>query len=216
MKSFNPKTTIWSERYKPQTLEDVILPKEISHQLIGFVQNENLPNIGMWSPEPGLGKSSTANAIIHDLKCEALWINASLENGIDTLRSKIARFASQQTFSDSCKFKVVVMDECLEENEKVQLSDGAVRLKDLKRGEIYQCKSMNLKTHEIEDDTCEVVSDHFDDIYEVELEDGRKVKVTANHPFIVNQNNEYIQKSIQDGLCENDEVVTDDSFNSRA
>lgn len=55
------------------------------------------------------GKSSLSNAIIKEIGGEALWINASLERGIDLLRDKIAKFASQNSFDD--KIKIVVMDE---------------------------------------------------------------------------------------------------------
>lgn len=55
------------------------------------------------------GKSSLSNAIVKEIGGEALWINASLERGIDLLRDKIAKFASQNSFDD--KIKIVVMDE---------------------------------------------------------------------------------------------------------
>ena len=109
MKIDNSKS-VWYERYKPQCVDDVILPQDIKERLQTFMKDDNLPNLGFWSPEPGLGKSSTANAIIRQLHCDAMWINASLENGIDTLRNKIAKFASQQSFDGG--YKIVVMDEC--------------------------------------------------------------------------------------------------------
>ena len=175
MKIDNSKS-VWYERYKPQCVDDVILPQDIKERLQTFMKDDNLPNLGFWSPEPGLGKSSTANAIIRQLHCDAMWINASLENGIDTLRNKIAKFASQQSFDGG--YKIVVMDECLEENEKVLLlkdgKESTTKLNELEKGKIYECKSLNLKTHQIENDTCEIISDKEDDIYEVELEDGRK------------------------------------------
>lgn len=55
------------------------------------------------------GKSSTAHAIIREIGGEALWINASMDRGIDVLRGRIAKFASQGSFDD--KIKIVVMDE---------------------------------------------------------------------------------------------------------
>ena len=101
--------SVWYERYKPQTLADVILPKAVKEKLQSYIIKHDTPNLGLWSVEPGLGKSSTANAIIKDLGCEALWINASLERGIDAVRGKIHKFASQQSFDDG--LKIVVMDE---------------------------------------------------------------------------------------------------------
>ena len=55
------------------------------------------------------GKSSTAHSIIKEVNGEALWINASMEKGIDVLRGKVGKFASQSSFDD--KIKIVVMDE---------------------------------------------------------------------------------------------------------
>ena len=105
----NDEHSIFYEKYKPQLVQDLVLPQEIKTKLQKFVDKESLPNIGLFSANPGTGKSSTANAIIRELDCEALWINGSLENGIDVLRGKISAFASTVSFDD--KIKIVVIDE---------------------------------------------------------------------------------------------------------
>lgn len=201
-------SSIWYEKYKPQNLDELIIPDSMRNALKKEIQNETLPNLGLWSVLPGLGKSSTANAIIKELNGEALWINASLEKGIDTLRGKIQTFASQSSFDD--KMKIVVLDECLEENERVIILKNGVekptKLNKLKKGIVYDCISLNLETGKIEPDTCEIINDKEDDIYEVELEDGRKIKVTSNHPFIINENGKFVEKSIDDGLKIGDDV----------
>ena len=204
------ESSIWYEKYAPKTLEEEILPPKVKDKFLKYVKDEKMPNLGFWSSKPGLGKSSTARAIIKSMNADAMFINSSLERGIDVLRTKIMSFASQESLMD--RPKIVVMDECLEENEKVIiLKDGKeipTKLNELKPGTVYNCKSFNMHTGKIEDDTCEVVSDKFDDVYDVELEDGRHIKVTSNHPFIVKtQNGTYIQKSIDDGLNENDDIV---------
>lgn len=101
--------SIWYERYKPQSVDDVILPKAILDKFKGYVQNQDIPAIGLFSSLPGTGKSSLANAIITELGSESLWINASMERGIDVLRGRIQKFASQTSFDDN--IKIVVMDE---------------------------------------------------------------------------------------------------------
>lgn len=106
------ETTVWYEKYKPQCLDDVILPDAVKEQLHKFIETETLPNLGFWSSEPGLGKSSTANAIAQEMQArghEVLWINASLEKGIDTLRSKINKFAVSASVDGI--YKLVVLDE---------------------------------------------------------------------------------------------------------
>lgn len=107
--NFNKNESIWYQRYLPNTIDDVILPAVIKDKFKSYISNGALPHLGFWSSEAGVGKSSTANAILKDLNCEALFLNASLEKGIDVLRSKIQDFASQTSFDNSRK--VVVMDE---------------------------------------------------------------------------------------------------------
>lgn len=101
--------SIWYEKYAPKTLDDVILPDGIKSQLKKWVSEGKLPNLGFWSQLPGLGKSSTCKAIIQTMGADALFINASLEKGIDMLRSKILQFASSNSLSDDPK--IVVLDE---------------------------------------------------------------------------------------------------------
>lgn len=203
------ENSIWFEKYSPKVIEDVILPSKFKNRLLECVKNQKLPNFGFWSAKPGLGKTSTARALIKSLDADAMFLNASLEKGIDVLRTKIFNFASQESFDD--RTKIVVLDECLEENEEVILIENGkekcVKLKDLEKGKVYECLSFNLETGEFEKDTCEIISDKNDTVYEVELEDGRKIQVTSNHPFIVEKDGKFIEKSIDDGLCENDDVV---------
>lgn len=200
---------IWYEKYSPQVIEDVILPENIKKRIITSIQDSKIPNFGFWSHQPGLGKSCTSKAIIRSANADALFINASLEKGIDVVRNKIMQFASSISLSDAPK--IVVLDECLEENEEVILiKDGKevpVKLKDLDKDTVYECLSYNLETSEFEHDTCTVISDREADIYEVELEDGRTILVTDNHPFIVSINGKNEEKSIKDGLSEEDLVV---------
>lgn len=101
--------SIWYEKYAPQKLEDVILPSAMKAKLIEYVRSGKPPHLGFWSQEPGLGKSSTAKALIRSLDADALFVNASLEKGIDLLRSKLLQFASSNSLSDSPK--IVVLDE---------------------------------------------------------------------------------------------------------
>lgn len=109
MKIIQMNQSIWYERYKPQCIDDLILPASVKAKFKGYVESQDIPAIGVFSNLPGTGKSSLANAIIKELGGEALWINASMERGIDVLRGQIGRFASQTSFDDN--IKIVVMDE---------------------------------------------------------------------------------------------------------
>ena len=109
MKIIDNTKSVWYERYKPACIEDLVIPQEIKSKLTNYVKTQDIPNIGLFSSNPGTGKSSTAHAIIKEIGGEALWINASMEKGIDVLRGKVGKFASQSAFDDN--IKIVVMDE---------------------------------------------------------------------------------------------------------
>ena len=106
---FDKTKSVWYQRYLPQCLDDVILPESVKAKLKKYIETDSLPALGFWSAEPGLGKSSTCNAIIKDLGCEAMFINSSMERSIDVIRTKIQTFASASSFDD--KKKLVVLDE---------------------------------------------------------------------------------------------------------
>lgn len=102
-------SSIFYEKYKPQCIEDVILPEALKQSLIIQIQNKDIKNIGLFSDTPGTGKSTLAEVLLKELKCDAKWINASMDSGIDILRTEILRFASTSSSND--ELKVVVMDE---------------------------------------------------------------------------------------------------------
>jgi replication factor C subunit 4 len=201
----NDKEQLYYEKYRPQRIQDMILPDDVKTKLQHQVDTKNLSNMLFSSFTPGTGKTSCVNAIAKESGLETLFLNASLNNGIDSVRTTIQNFASYKSFDDN--HKIVIMDECLEENEEICLveNDKIIykKLKDFEIGKSYNCKSLNLENGLIEDDTCEIISDKFDDVYEVELEDGRKILVTDNHPFILN---DLSQKSIKDGLKIGDDI----------
>lgn len=103
------KSSVYFEKYKPSCIQDLILPEAMKKKLQEYIETGSLPNLGLFSSIPGTGKSSCAHAIIKELDGEALWINASLDSGIDVLRGKIQRFAAANSFD--AKIKIVVMDE---------------------------------------------------------------------------------------------------------
>nr|DAK47092.1 MAG TPA: activator clamp loader [Caudoviricetes sp.] len=103
----NDKEIIWMEKYRPQRIEDLVLPDHYINSFKEYIKNPR--NILLTSETPGTGKTSISNAIIKEGQFECLFINASLDNGIDTLRGKIRQFASSIAFNDKCK--IVVLDE---------------------------------------------------------------------------------------------------------
>ncbi len=101
-------SSLWCEKYRPQRLSDLILPKNYKDLFEKVIKDKELPNL-LLSGTAGLGKSSLCYALANELDCDLLFINASLETGIDVLRSKVTQFASTSSFRDGKK--LVVLDE---------------------------------------------------------------------------------------------------------
>ena len=98
---------LWVEKYRPRTLADLVL-SDTNRKYFESIEDE-IPNL-LFVGTPGLGKTTLARILIEDiLKCQYLYINASDENGIDTIRSKVVGFS--QTKSLTGGIKVVILDE---------------------------------------------------------------------------------------------------------
>lgn len=102
-------TNLWIEKYRPQTLSDIVLSKEDRSFFEALRVKQEIPHL-LYAGTAGVGKTSLAKIIINDvLQCDYLYINASDENGIDTIRGKIIGFAQTKSFDG--KIKVILLDE---------------------------------------------------------------------------------------------------------
>ena len=100
---------LFVEKYRPQTIEDTILPQQFKDQFKEFVTKGEIPNL-LLSGSQGCGKTTIARALCNELGADCIIINGSDEGRlIDTLRTKIRNFAS--TVSLSGGPKVVILDE---------------------------------------------------------------------------------------------------------
>lgn len=100
----------WFEKYRPKTLDDIVLPAETRKVVESFRDKAELTNHLLLVSSPGQGKTSLAKIIVQDiLKCDYLYINASDENGIDTVRATIINFAKTRSFNGD--IKVILCDE---------------------------------------------------------------------------------------------------------
>ena len=102
------KEFLWVEKYRPQIIEDIVLPADILNTFKGFVGSGELPNM-LFSGTAGLGKTTVAKALCNELNLDYLLVNCSEESGIDTLRNKIKSFASSMSLSGG--YRVVILDE---------------------------------------------------------------------------------------------------------
>lgn len=99
---------LWVEKYRPKTIEQCILPKQLKDTFSTIVKDGKLPNL-MFSGTAGLGKTTVARALCEQLGIDYIIINGSEEGNIDTLRTKIRQFAS--TVSLQGGYKCVILDE---------------------------------------------------------------------------------------------------------
>lgn len=103
------ETKIWAEKYRPAKIADCILPKQVKDQLQSMIDNNKVGHLLFASAAPGTGKTTAARAIINELDGEMMFINASLENGIDTIRTKVMQFSSTMSLEGKPKF--ILFDE---------------------------------------------------------------------------------------------------------
>lgn len=96
------------EKYRPQKISDCVLPKAIKTTFEGIVKSGEIPNM-ILSGGAGCGKTSVARAMCLELGVDYMFINASEDGGIDTLRTKIRNYAS--TVSLGGNKKVIILDE---------------------------------------------------------------------------------------------------------
>jgi replication factor C small subunit len=99
---------MWSEKHRPKTVEDCILPKEIKTCLLNYVREGEVPHLIFYGVS-GVGKTTAAKALCNQIGIDYLFINGSDETGIDTFRNKVKNFASTVSFNR--KKKVILIDE---------------------------------------------------------------------------------------------------------
>jgi len=95
------------ERYRPSDLKDFVGNEELKSKLQIYLDQNDTQNFIFYGPA-GCGKTSLAKLLVNNLDCSHLYINASDERGIETIRDKVSGFASTMSFSS---LKVVILDE---------------------------------------------------------------------------------------------------------
>ncbi len=99
---------LWTEKYRPQTVEDCILPERLKAVFQEYVNQKQIPNL-LLAGGAGVGKTTIAKALCNEVGCDYMIINGSDESGIDVFRTKIKNYASSMSFTGGRK--VIIIDE---------------------------------------------------------------------------------------------------------
>ena len=99
---------LWVEKYRPQTIDDTILPDKMKNTFRKFVNDESVPNL-LLAGGPGVGKTTIAKAMLDEMGCDYIVKNGSLNVNIDTLRYDISTYASAVSLGGGRKY--VIFDE---------------------------------------------------------------------------------------------------------
>ena len=101
------ENTLFNEKFRPTTLEHFVGSQHVKDTIQRFLDQNDIPNMLFYAPA-GTGKTTLAKIIVKNLDCDYLMLNASDENGIDTIREKVKGFASAASWKS---IKVVILDE---------------------------------------------------------------------------------------------------------
>jgi len=112
---------IWVEKYRPQTIDECILPENIKKTFSDFLNKGEIPNMLLAGP-PGVGKTTVAKALCKELGVDFYVINGSDEGRfLDTVRNNAKNFASTVSLTSDSKHKVIIIDEADNTTSDVQL-----------------------------------------------------------------------------------------------
>lgn len=99
--------TLWTEEFRPTTLDNYICSEEFKEKIEGWIKENDIPHL-LLVATPGTGKTTLSKLLINTLDCDSLFINASDESGIETIREKVKQFASSAGFRP---IKIIVLEE---------------------------------------------------------------------------------------------------------
>jgi len=99
--------TLWTEKYRPTKLDDYVGNEHLKTKVAGYLENDDIPHLLLFG-RAGTGKTTLAKLIVKSIDCDYMIINASDENNVEMVRTKVKNFASSMGFK---KFKVIILDE---------------------------------------------------------------------------------------------------------
>ncbi len=112
---------LWVEKYRPQTIEDCILPNDLKETFNSFLEKGEIPNL-LLSGSAGVGKTTIAKALCNELGADFYVINGSDEGRfLDTVRNQAKTFAATVSLTSESRHKVLIIDEADNTTPDVQL-----------------------------------------------------------------------------------------------
>jgi hypothetical protein len=221
--------------YTSPTVRDVEITNSIQQNLIpeiddNYVKFGNFTDIkkiiqsGIFYPTfitglSGNGKTLSIEQACAVTKREFIRVNITVETDADDLIGHYSIKDGNMVWNNGPVVEalergaILLLDECLDENEEVLVGTvdnyTPMKLADMEFNKEYPVVSFNMETGELENDIGSIISDKDDEIYEVELEDGRVIRLNSKHPFIVQmEDGTFAEKTLSDGLSVGDEVVS--------
>ena len=181
--------SLWVERYRPSRLVDYVGNDHFKEKMAGYIETNDIPHLLLYGKAGG-GKTSAAKLLVKNMDCDSMIINASDENNVDTIRNKVKTFASTIGFRP---IKVIVLDECLDENTLVTiLRDGVetkLAIKDVTETTDL-VKSWNVEKSEIQWRPFYLWDKGIQSTYRIELDNGEVVVCTEDHKWYVKDDND--------------------------
>jgi len=98
---------LYVEKYRSKTLDEYVGNNTLKQVIAKYIEQNDIQNLLLYGP-PGTGKTTLAKLLINNINCDHLYINASDERGIETIREKVQGFASTASFKP---LKVIILDE---------------------------------------------------------------------------------------------------------
>ena len=99
--------SLWVEAYRPTVLENYVGNEHLKSKVEGYLETGDIPHLLLYG-RAGTGKTTLAKLIVKSLDCDYMVINASDENNVETVRTKVKNFASSMGFK---KYKIIILDE---------------------------------------------------------------------------------------------------------
>jgi DNA polymerase III delta prime subunit len=99
--------SLWVEKYRPIKLVDYVGNEHLKSKVAGYLETGDVPHLLLYG-KAGTGKTTLAKLIVRSLDCDYMIINASDENNVETVRTKVKNFASSMGFK---KYKIIILDE---------------------------------------------------------------------------------------------------------